>query len=109
QAGIGRLVNRLRGRERWMVPILMSVFALGGTTYGMAEESLAFYALVITVMISAGYDAMTGAAIVLLGCGIGTLGSTINPFATGIASGFADTSISEGLGLRLVILIVGLA
>lgn len=109
QAGIGRLVSRLRGRERWMIPILMSVFALGGTTYGMAEESLAFYALVITVMIAAGYDALTGAAVVLVGCGIGTLGSTINPFATGIASGFAGTSISDGLIARLVILIAGLA
>jgi len=109
QAGIGRLVLRLRGRERWMIPILMGVFALGGTTYGMAEESLAFYALVITVMIAAGYDALVGAAVLLLGCGIGTLGSTLNPFATGIASGFAGTSISEGLISRLVILLVGLA
>jgi uncharacterized ion transporter superfamily protein YfcC len=109
QAGIGRLVQRLRGRERWMIPILMCVFALGGSTYGMAEESLAFYALVITVMIAAGYDALTGAAVVLLGCGIGTFGSTINPFATGIASGFAGVSISDGFLLRLLILIVGLA
>jgi uncharacterized ion transporter superfamily protein YfcC len=109
QAGIGRLVRRLRGKERWMIPILMAVFALGGTTYGMAEESLAFYALVITVLIAAGYDTLTGAAVVLLGCGIGTLGSTINPFATGIASGFADVSISDGLLGRVVILIVGLA
>jgi uncharacterized ion transporter superfamily protein YfcC len=109
QAGIARLVLRLRGRERWMIPILMGVFALGGTTYGMAEESLAFYALVITVMIAAGYDALTGAAVILLGCGIGTLGSTINPFATGIASGFAGIPISDGLISRLIILIVGLA
>jgi uncharacterized ion transporter superfamily protein YfcC len=109
QAGIGRLVGRLRGRERWMIPILMGVFALGGTTYGMAEESLAFYALVITVMIAAGYDALTGAAVLLLGCGIGTLGSTINPFATGIASGFAGIPLSDGLIGRLIVLIVGLA
>jgi uncharacterized ion transporter superfamily protein YfcC len=109
QNGIGRLVTRLRGRERWMIPILMTVFALGGTTYGMAEESLAFYALVITVMIAAGYDALTGAAVVLLGCGIGTYGSTINPFATGIASGFAGVSISDGFLLRLIMLVVGLA
>jgi uncharacterized ion transporter superfamily protein YfcC len=109
QTGIGGLVNRLRGRERWMIPILMMVFALGGSTYGMAEESLAFYTLVIAVMIAAGYDALTGAAVVLLGCGIGTLGSTINPFATGIASGFAGISISEGLLSRLVILVLGLA
>jgi uncharacterized ion transporter superfamily protein YfcC len=109
QAGIGRLVQRLRGRERWMIPILMMVFALGGSTYGMAEESLAFYALIITVMIAAGYDALTGAAVVLLGCGIGTLGSTINPFATGIASGFAGVSISDGIVARLIILIASLA
>jgi uncharacterized ion transporter superfamily protein YfcC len=109
QAGIGKLVQRLRGKERLLIPILMTVFAIGGTTYGMAEESLAFYALVITVMIAAGYDALTGAAIVLVGCGVGVLGSTINPFATGIASGFAEVPISDGLIGRLVILVVGLA
>ena len=108
EAGIGSLVQRMRGRERWMIPVLMSVFALGGTTFGMAEESLAFYALVITVMIAAGYDALTGAAIVLLGCGVGVLGSTVNPFATGIASGIAGIPLSEGIVGRLVILIVGL-
>jgi uncharacterized ion transporter superfamily protein YfcC len=109
EAGIGTLVERMRGKERWMIPVLMGVFALGGTTFGMAEESLAFYALVITVMIAAGYDALTGAAIILLGCGIGVLGSTVNPFATGIASGIAGIPLSEGIVGRLVILLVGLA
>jgi len=109
QAGIGSLVVRMKGRERLLIPVLMFVFALGGTSYGMAEESLAFYALVITVMVAAGYDTLTGAAVVLLGCGIGVLGSTVNPFATGIASGIAGVPISEGLIGRLVILIAGLA
>ena len=68
QAGIALLVRRLRGHERWMIPILMTVFAIGGTTFGMAEESLAFYVLIITVMIAAGYDALTGALVILLGC-----------------------------------------
>jgi uncharacterized ion transporter superfamily protein YfcC len=87
----------------------MIVFAIGGTTFGMNEESLAFYVLIITVMVAAGYDTMVGASLLLLGCGIGVLGSTINPFATGIASGFAGTSIDEGLIGRLVILVVGTA
>jgi uncharacterized ion transporter superfamily protein YfcC len=86
----------------------MVIFALGGTTYGMAEETLAFYPLIVTVMIAAGYDALTGASVLLLGAGIGVLGSTINPFATGIASGFAGVSIAEGLILRIVVLVVGL-
>ena len=108
QAGIAMLVRKLQGRERWMIPILMTIFAIGGTTFGMAEESLAFYVLVITVMIAAGYDALVGALVILLGAGIGVYGSTVNPFATGIASGFADVSLSDGVVLRLVLLVVGL-
>jgi uncharacterized ion transporter superfamily protein YfcC len=109
QAGIARLVAKLRGREKIMIAILMMVFALGGSTYGMAEESLAFYVLIITVMIAAGYDSLTGAAVLMLGCGIGTLGSTINPFATGIASEFAGVDLNDGIVGRLVILVVGVA
>jgi uncharacterized ion transporter superfamily protein YfcC len=75
----------------------------------MAEESLAFYLLIVTVIIAAGYDALTGAALILLGAGIGVLGSTINPFATGIASEFAGVSISDGIVGRLVILVIGTA
>ncbi len=107
-AGIARVVASMAGREKLMIPILMIIFALGGTTYGMAEETLAFYPLIITVMIAAGYDALVGASVLLLGAGIGVLGSTVNPFATGIASGFAGVSIAEGIVLRLFVLIVGL-
>ncbi len=67
-------------------PILMGLFALGGTTEGMAEETLAFYVLLTPVMIAAGYDALTAVAVILLGAGIGVLGSTVNAFSTVIAS-----------------------
>jgi uncharacterized ion transporter superfamily protein YfcC len=106
-AGIAWVVGKLKGKEKWMFPILMTIFAIGGTSYGMAEETLAFYALIIAVMLAAGYDGLTAGALILLGAGIGVLGSTINPFATGIASGFAGTNISEGLIGRLVLLIIG--
>ena len=97
----------MRGREKWMIPILMALFAAGGTTYGMAEETLAFYAILIPVMIAAGYDAATGVAVILLGAGIGVMGSTINPFATTIASNAAGIAFTDGLLLRLAILGVG--
>jgi uncharacterized ion transporter superfamily protein YfcC len=106
-AGIGKITVALIGRERWMIAILMIVFALGGTSYGMAEETLAFYALIIAVMIAAGYDAMTGVSVIMIGAGIGVLASTVNPFATGIASGFAGTSIADGLVSRIIILVIG--
>lgn len=105
-AGIATVIARLKGREPLMIPILMIVFSLGGTSFGMAEETLAFYPLLVPVFIAAGYDALTAVSVILLGAGCGVLGSTVNPFATGIASGFAGTSIGEGIGLRLLILVV---
>ncbi|MFC3616768.1 YfcC family protein [Lutimaribacter marinistellae] len=103
-AGIGGLLTALKGREILMIPILMTAFAAGGTTYGMAEESLAFYAIVIPIMLRAGYDSLTAVATIMLGAGIGTLGSTANAFATGIASDAAGVSLGDGIVLRLVIL-----
>jgi uncharacterized ion transporter superfamily protein YfcC len=108
-AGIGWLLNALRGREILMIPILMVAFAAGGTSYGMAEESLAFYAIVLPVFIRAGYDAITGVAVIMLGAGIGTLGSTFNAFATVIASNAAGVPFTDGLLLRVVILVACLA
>ncbi len=107
--GIRAAMRKLKNREIWMIPILMSLFALGGTTYGMAEETLAFYAILVPVMIVAGYDAVTGVAIILIGAGVGVMGSTINPFATIIAANASGIPFTEGLVLRLVILLGGLA
>lgn len=101
-AAIGSIIRKLKGRESALIPILMTVFALGGTTFGMWEETMGFYLIIIPVFIAAGYDALTGVYVVLLGAGIGTMASTVNPFATGIASGFADISIGDGLPLRLL-------
>ncbi|MGR5264406.1 YfcC family protein [Photobacterium damselae] len=106
-AGIAGTMAKLNGREKWMIPILMGLFALGGTVYGMAEETIPFYALLIPVMIAAGYDSIVGVAIIMVGAGIGCLGSTINPFATVIASNAAEINFMDGIGLRLAILILG--
>ncbi|WDV46022.1 YfcC family protein [Clostridiaceae bacterium M8S5] len=105
-AGISNVVHRMKGREKLMIPILMGLFALGGTSYGMAEETIAFYPLVLPIFIAAGYDAVTAVSVILVGAGVGCLGSTANPFATGIASGFAGINLSDGLLLRVIILIV---
>lgn len=103
-AGISGAMLSLKGRERWIIPVLMAVFAFGGTTYGMAEETLAFYVLLIPIMVAARYDALTAVAIIMLGAGVGVLGSTVNAFATVIASDAAGVPFTNGLVLRLVIL-----
>src|SRR5574344_2081583 len=101
EAGIATLVRKLKGHELWIIPILMFVFSIGGTTYGMQEETVGFYILLVATMVAAGYDTLTGADIVLLGAGVGVLGSTINPFAVGAAV----SSLPSGIHANQAILI----
>ena len=105
-AGVSNVVRLLGGKEIFLIPVLMLLFSLGGTSFGMWEETMAFYPLLIPVFIAAGYDALVGISVVLLGSGAGVLASTVNPFATGIASGFAGVSLGDGLMVRLVMLAV---
>ncbi len=105
-AGVSNIIRLLGGRERLMIPILMVLFSLGGTSFGMWEETMAFYPLLIPVFVAAGYDEVVGIAVVLLGSAAGVLGSTVNPFATGIASGFAGISLGDGIVLRGLIYVV---
>ena len=104
--GIASIVKKYKGREKMLILVLMPLFALGGTTYGMGEETMAFYPLLVPVMMAVGFDSLTGVAIILLGSQIGCLASTLNPFATGIASSTAGVSLGEGIILRLIFWVV---
>lgn len=107
ETGIKVLVNKLKGRELVLIPILMFLFSLGGTTYGMLEETVGFYALLSATMVIAGMDTLVASAIVLLGAGSGVLGSTINPFAVGVAVSALPESVAVNqaviIGLGVVL------
>ena len=97
ETGIHVLVKKLHGKELALVWILMFLFSVGGTTYGMGEETVGFYILLAATMMAAGFDPLVGAATVLLGAGSGVLGSTINPFATGAAVAAAGVDVNMGI------------
>ena len=105
-AGVSNVIRLLGGREILLIPVLMILFSLGGTSFGMWEETMAFYPLLIPVFVAAGYDPLVGISVVLLGSGAGVLASTVNPFATGIASGFAGVSLGDGLMTRVAMLVL---
>lgn len=105
-AGIGFVLDRNKGREYILIPILMFLFGLGGTTYGMAEETIAFYPLIIPVFLAAGYDVVTAVMVILLGAGSGVLASTINPFSIGAASDAVGISLGLGIGHRALLFVI---
>ena len=104
--GIAHVAQRFGSRGAVLIVILMVLFSVGGTTEGMAEETLGFYALVVPLVLSLGYDRMVAAATILVGAGIGVLASTVNPFATGVASDASGISIGDGIGFRFLMYLV---
>lgn len=105
-AGIGHVVKSLSGKEQLLVPILMLVFAVAGATFGIEEETLPFFPVLIPVFIAAGYDTLTGLSVIKIGAALGVMGSLANPFAVAIASRFAGISMADGIGIRLVLLAI---
>lgn len=103
ETGIKVLVKKLKGNELVLIPILMLVFSIGGTTYGMLEETVGFYVLIAACMVAAGMDTLVGSAVVLLGAGSGVLGSTINPFAVGAAISSLPDGIKVNQGYVIFI------
>ncbi|WP_373601097.1 YfcC family protein [Paraclostridium bifermentans] len=105
EAGINEVVKKLKGKEVIIIPISMFLFGLGGTTFGMAEETLPFYMIFVPLMLSIGYDSLTAVATVFIGSVTGTISSTINPFSVGIAQALAQITPGSGIGFRTIIFI----
>ena len=99
EAGLGRMVKKMQGREIIMVPILFVLFSVGGTTYGMAEETIPFYMLLIPVFLAAGFDTYTAFLTILLGAGLGTASSILNPFVVGASVDAIKNSDNLDAGL----------
>ena len=104
ETGIKILVKKMHGKEYILILMLMFIFSILGTTYGFLEESVGFYVLIAATMFAAGMDPLVGVATILLGAGSGVLGSTINPFATGVAvSAMKDAGIEFNQGTVILI------
>ena len=105
ETGIQVLIKKLHGRETLLITILMIIFSICGTTYGMLEETVGFYAILAVAMVAAGMDTVVSSAVVLLGAGSGVLGSTVNPFAVGVAIDAAKGVLPEGTVINQGIII----
>ena len=108
QAGFKVLMKKMRGKEKWLIPILIALFAVCGSAYGSQEETVVYYTFMVPLMIAAGYNAMTALLTVVVGTTVGIAASTVNPFSAIIASELGGTAVGEGMLLRTVMLIAGI-
>lgn len=100
-AGMAALSKKIQGKQMLLIILVMYLIALGGTTFGLAEETMAFYPILIPVFLMAGYDTMTVVATIFLGTSLGSMASTVNPFSTVIASNAAGINFTTALPLRI--------
>lgn len=99
----------MKGREAWLIIILTFLFSFAGSSYGMAEEALVFYPVMVPLFLAAGYDLLVPLAVIFAGTQLGTLSSFTNPFSTIIASNAAGVNWSDGLAERILMFILSTA
>lgn len=106
--GVGALSRALKGREKWLIVIVTSLMALGATTFGLQEETIAFYPILVPIFLAAGYDLIVPVAAIYGGSCVGLMGAMINPFSTIIASDAAGVNWTVGIYSRLAMFILAL-
>ena len=105
-AGIASLSKLTNGKEYILIVFITFLISLGGTTFGLAEETIALYPIMVPIFLAAGYDVLVCIAAIYMGSSIGTMFPTVNPFSAGVASNAAGISFTEGMGFRLAGLII---
>ncbi len=105
-AGIGKVIKKIGSRDLILIPVLMVVFGLGGSVFGMLSEFYGFYPLIVGLMIALGFDAMTGFAVLALGEYIGFMAATLNPYTVAVAQSIAGVELYSGLTFRAICFVV---
>lgn len=107
--GLTSLSYKMKGKEAWLIITLTFLFSFGGASYGMAEEALVFYPVMVPLFLAAGYDLLVPVAVIFGGTNLGTLSSFTNPFSTIIASNAAGVNWTDGLTERVLIFLISTA
>lgn len=105
-AGILAMIKKTKGNEVLIIPMLFTLFSLGGAIFGMAEETIPFAMIVVPLVIAMGYDALTGVAITFVASQIGNATSWMNPFGVAVAQGIAGVPVLSGATFRIIMWII---
>ena len=106
ESGILRVIARTKGREILLIPLLITLFSLGGAVFGMGEESLPFVMILVPMFIGLGYDAVVGIMCSYVATQVGFASSWMNPFSLAVAQGIAQVPVMSGAPFRIVMWIV---
>lgn len=98
---LGSAIKKLKGKERLVIPFILTFWGLGGAILGNFEECLAFLPLQITLCLALGFDSILGVALGMCGVALGYICAILNPFTVGLAQKIAEVPMYSGIGLRV--------
>ncbi len=103
EAGMGRLIKAMRNASILIIPIVMIFFSICGSVFGMAEETIPFIPIFVSLCLAMGFDSITGVALVFCGAGAGFAGAFMNPFTVQVAQGIAELPLLSAMSFRIII------
>lgn len=109
ETGFANLSMRMADKEIYLIPVVMTLFALGGGTFGMSEETIPFIMILVPLAMKLGFDSLVGAGMVIIGSCAGFTASFMNPFTVGVAQGIAELPTFSGMGVRFIMWLIFVA
>lgn len=105
-SGMGALIRLMRSKDKYLLPILIWVFGLMGAACGLYEEAYGFIPVMMSLAMALGYDALTGAVVVMGSVGVGYASAFVNPYTLAVAQSIAELPLFSGIGFRIICFIV---
>ncbi|MDY0393564.1 hypothetical protein RWE15_02810 [Virgibacillus halophilus] len=106
EAGLASVSAKMAGKEIFLIPVVMVLFALGGGTFGMSEETIPFILILVPLAMKMGFDSLVGAGMVIIGSCAGFTAAFLNPFTVGVAQGIAELPLFSGMGFRFIVWLI---
>lgn len=106
EAGLASVSAKMAGKEIFLIPVVMVLFALGGGTFGMSEETIPFILILVPLAMKMGFDSLVGAGMVIIGSCAGFTAAFMNPFTVGVAQGIAELPLFSGMGFRFIVWLI---
>lgn len=106
EVGLSTVAKKMSGKEMFIIPVVMTLFALGGATFGMAEETIPFVLILVPLALKLGFDSFVGVAMVLVGVYAGFSAAFLNPFTVGVAQDIAEVPLFSGMGFRMIVWVI---
>ena len=100
------IMRRFRNNSGTVVCIMIVLFMLFGSLFGMFEELATLLPLVIVFMLSINLDTMVGLGTCLMAACFGFSTAITNPFSVGTAAQLAKIPVSSGVWLRMVFFVI---